>query len=129
MTRILGFKTSYVGWRRRPRQGFGIIRLFASWSQIAAFICCAISLALDVDFFYCAISLPPVQNRVSCNTEVTQNSPCANTKFYMSLDATLVQARAFHGQQPACLLVQTDCDYRYALNRHIPRKCLQASCF
>ena len=39
---------------------------------------CAISLALGVVFFYCVISLVPVQLEITYNNEVTQNSPHAN---------------------------------------------------
>ena len=39
---------------------------------------CAISLAVDVMFFFCAISLAPVQFGITCNTEVTRSGPRAN---------------------------------------------------
>ena len=42
-----------------------------------------ISLALGVKFFYCAISLAPVQPGITCNTEVTQYGPRGNPKFYI----------------------------------------------
>ena len=60
-----------------------------------------------------------IGSRITSNTEVTRNSPHANRfLFHLSNSKfpslqTLMQARAFLLQ--ACLLVQTDCDYRYAL--------------
>ena len=90
------------------------------------FFCCAISLALGVGFFYCAISLglgvvffyyaislAPVQRRITYGPRA-KSFATSPFRFHISLVATLMQARAFLPQ--ACLLVQTDCDFRYAFN-------------
>ena len=82
-----------------PQAGVSTIRensVFFFHHGLMVFFYCAISLALDIVFFYCAISLAPVQLGITCNAEVTQNGPHANSKFYIFLVATLMQEVSCH---------------------------------
>ena len=109
---------SYAGCGRRARQGFGRIAflffIVATNSTVRFHW-----LLVSCFFLYCAISLAPVHLEITCNSDVTSNSPRANRLLRHLSNSTfpssqlLVQARAFLPQ--VSLLVQTDCDYRYAL--------------
>ena len=75
---------NYAGCRARIREN---PVFFSSWSQIAV-------------FFYCAISLAPVQLGITCNTEVTQNGPRANRLILHRTNSTFPWLHLVCKQEP-----------------------------